>query len=471
MNFGQVLRVLRARLRLIGTIAFVVLVAALAAGLLLPKKYSANVALVVDAKFADPIIGSLLPSQMIAGYISTQADIIDSDRVALRVVEILGLDRMQKFQDLWQEETDGAGDIKVWIASALQGKLDVKPSRDSNVINVSYTGYDPGFAASVANAFAQAYMETSVALKVDPARQFAGWFNERTKGLRDELEAAQKRLSDYEQEHHIIIPEGGIDVETARLAELSSQLVAVQGQRAESQSRQSQAGGGEALPEVMQNPLIANLKSELARREGELEQLRGRLGPNHPEVGRMQAMIASMRQRVSTETQRIAASLGTANRVNAAREGEIAAAVEAQKAKVLQLKAHRDQIAVLQRDVESAQKAYDQVAQRLSATNLESQTQQTNIAVLSPAVAPIWPTGPRLLVKLALAMVVGLILGTGTALLLELVDQRVRSEADLITLPGVPLLGRVPGGRFGDAQEVRALLFRPRLLGRTTGGY
>lgn len=464
MSFGQFLRILRARVGLMAAVVLVVMLAAAIVGVTMPKKYTAQTALVIDVNSADPVAGSAFPSQLLAGYIATQVDIIGSERVALRVVELAGLEALPGFQEQWMEATDGQGELKKWIAAALLSRLDVKPSRESNVIRVSYTASNPEFAASIANHFAQAYMETALALKVEPARQYAGWFNERTKGLRDQLEAAQKRLSDYQQEHRIVVTDGRLDVETARLAELSTQLVAVQGQRAESRSRQSEADAGEALAEVTQNPLIANLKGELARREAERDQLRGRLGPNHPEIARHTAAIGALREKIASETRRIASSLGTSNRINQAREAEIAAAVEAQKARVLQLKEHRDRIAVFQRDVESAQRAYDQVTQRLATTHLESQSQQTNVAVLTAASVPLWPSGPRLILKLALAFVVGVVLAIGSALLIELIDQRVRGEDDLVILDGVPLLGTVPAPAPASRR-----LFTPRLTGPSAG--
>lgn len=466
MTLSQFLRILRARWRAIVAVVVVVVVAALAVSLLLPRKYTAEAALVVDAKSPDPIAGGMLPSQMLAGYLATQVDIIGSERVALRVVELAGLERMPQWREQWEEASGGEGELKVWLAAVLRSRLEVRPAREGNVIRLAFTASQPEFAAMIANSFTRAYMETALELKVEPARQHAIWFNERTKGLRDELEAAQKRLSDYQQQNQIIAADGRLDVETARLAELSSQLVAVQGQRADSRSRQSQAGAADSLPEVTQNPLIASLKAELARQEAEREQVLGRLGPNHPEVGKLAAAIASLRQRVAAETGRIAASLGISSRISAAREAEIAAAVEAQKARVLELKAHRDRIAVLQRDVEGAQRAYEQVAQRLTATSLESQTQQTNVAVLTAAAVPMWPSGPRLLVKLALALVVGVVLGIGSALLSELADRRIRGADDLAGLPGLPLLGSVPGAARGTRRVAG-----PRPAARTAGGY
>lgn len=447
MTFQQFLLILRARFWVIAVTLVSVVAVALIVSLLLPKKYTATTALVVDGKSHDPLIGAMLPSQMMPGYLATQVDIIGSDRVAQRVVALTKMDQIPLIQEQWVEETKGQGDIRVWLAELLKKQLEVRPSRDSSVLTVSYTGTDPQFAAAIANAFAQAYIETNLELKVEPARQYAQWFNDRTKGLRDELESAQRKLSDYEQQHGIIAGDGRFDLENARLAELNSQLVMVQGQRADSRSRQSQAGAAESLPEVMSNPLISGLKADVARLEAQKEQLLGRLGGNHPEVARVDAEISSLRQRVLVETQRVASSLGTTTRISTAREAEIAEAVEEQKKRVLELKAHRDQIAVLQRDVENAQRSYDLVTQRLAQTSLESQTQQTNVAVLTPATAPLLYSSPKLLLNVAIAAFLGTFLGVGLGLILELIDQRVRGEEDLMQLPGVPVLGVMPSVR------------------------
>lgn len=459
MTIKQLFLILRARAGIVGSMFVAVTAAAVAVSMLLPRQYMAETSVVVDVKSADPVLGAFIPAQMTSGYLATQVDIIRSDRVAQRVVALTGMDEDESAQTQWQAATGGAGSLEVWLAATVKSKLEVRPSRESSVIAIAYKGTDPDLVARIANAYAQAYIDTTLELKVEPARQYAQWFDERTKGLREDLERAQKRLSDYEQQHGIIAADGRLDVETARLAELSTQLVTVQGQRADSRSRQSQAGVAESLPEVMQNPLISGLKADVARREAERGQLLGRVGPNHPELARVDAELASLRQRVAAEVQRVASSLGTSTRISNAREAEIAAAVEAQRARVLELKSHRDRIAVLQRDIESAQRAHDVVAQRLAQTSLESQMQQTNVAVLTTATPPIDPAGPRKLIVVGLGLLVGAILGVGSALLLELRDPRCRGEDDLRDMPGVPFLGPIPecGRRDGGRKSAFAV--------------
>jgi chain length determinant protein EpsF len=443
MSLQQFLLILRARWMIALGVLATVVGTVLVASLLLPRTYTASTALVVDVKSADPIAGLLIPTQFIPGYMATQVDIISSEHVAQRVVKMLKLDQVPDIQEQWRGATDGGrGTVAQWMAPLLQKKLDVRPSRESSVINITFSGTDPQFAAAVANAFAKAYIDTALELKVEPARQYAAWFDARTKQLRDTLERTQQALSAYQREKGIVATDERIDYETARLNEISSQLTQIQALRSDTSSRQRQAGAGnENMPEVLQSPLISGLKADLARAEARLRDVQSRLGTNHPEYLKAQSEIGSLRERITLETRRVASSLNSANQVNVQREAELRAALAAQKEKVLQLKEERDGIGVLQRDVEGAQRAYDLVAQRLTQTSLESQTQQTNIAVLTPAQPPLEHSFPKPLLNTLGAIVLGTLLGVGAAVLLELMQRRVRSAEDLAEMLGVPVLG------------------------------
>lgn len=444
MSLKQFLLILKARVWVLLLTLGLVVSAVLGVSVLLPKEYTATTSLVVEAKASDPLLGGMLPAQMIPGYLATQVDIIRSDRVARRVVSMLKLTDSPAVQEDWQNDTDGVGSITVWLADLLKKKLDVIPSRDSNVLNISYSGVEPMFAAAIANAWAQAYVDTSLELRVEPARQYAKWFDSQNAELRSDLEAAQKRLSDYQQTQGIVATDERMDVESSRLAELSSQLSAIQAQLVDSESRRAQSRNADSLPEVMQNGLIQSLRADLARQEAMRGQLAGRYGANHPEIARVDAEITSLREKIGAETQRVVRALGTTTRVDALRESEIQSALDAQKKRVLALKAERDQINVLLRDVENAQRAYDMVTQRLAQTNLESQTQHTNIVVLTQATPPFKPSRPNLLVNGALAVVFGLILGLVNVLALERFRPRIRGVEDMV-FPGCgPVLGVIP---------------------------
>jgi uncharacterized protein involved in exopolysaccharide biosynthesis len=161
-------------------------------------------------------------------------------------------------------------------------------------------------------------------------------------------------------------------------------------------------------------------------------------------VQQARANIAELRSRLDAETKRAAGSVGVTANVNNARVAEVRAQLELQRAKLLKMKEGRDEMSVLQRDVDNAQKAYDAIVARLNQTSLESQNQQTNVNVLSPATPPIKPSSPKLLLNTLVSIVLGTLLAVGSALAREFQDRRVRGPQDLVESLGLPMLGVMP---------------------------
>lgn len=441
MSLQQFFLILAARWKVALAVLVLVVAATLAVTFVLPKKYTAAAAVIVDVK-PDPIAG-LMPSPLMQTYMATQVDIMKSERVARRVVKLLRMDENPASREQWMEAEGGRGSFEVWLANALARSLEVTPSRESNVVSIEYSGSDPRFVAAMANAFAKAYIDTALELKVEPARHYAGWFEGQAKQVRDEFEQAQRKLSDYQREHGIVAGDERLDIENGRLIELSSQLTAIQAQRADSLSRQTQASRQalDMLPEVQQNPLVQGLKADIARADAKLQEMEGQFGTNHPQLVQTRAEVASLRQKLQVEMQRVVGALTTAHKVNAQREAEVTQALAAQKQKVLELKQQRDEIAVLQRDVEAAQRAYEVVSQRLQQTSLESQNTQASVAVLNPAVEPSRPSSPKPMLNALAATFLGSLMGVAMALLLELINPRVRALEDVAEALQVPLLG------------------------------
>jgi chain length determinant protein EpsF len=446
MTFYQFLVILLARRRAIILTLLVTVGTTALISFVMPKTYTASTAVLVDSKGADPITGMMLPAQLLPGYMATQVDIITSHNVAVKVVDAFKLAEMPEAIEEFNEATQGEGSIRDWLADALVKDLDVKPSRESSVINISYSGRDPQFASELANAFAKSYIQTNLELKVEPARLQTAWFEEQIKNLRSAVEEAQKHLSDYQRETGIIAPDERLDVESARLAELSSQLVTAQAQTFDSESRQRQIadaakkGRLEDLPDIQSNSLIQNLKAELARAEAKLAETAERSSPNHPQYQGLQAEVDSLKRKIGAEIQSAKGSISAVAAQAQRRESEIEKSLAEQKAKVLQLKQQRDTAVLLTREVESAQRAYDSARQRAEQIRLESQRNQTEIAVLNPAVPPLLPSKPKKLLNIAISIFLGSLLGIGLALLLELIDRRVRSSEDVSEGLGIPVL-------------------------------
>lgn len=458
MTFAQFLSILRARKWAALLVFALVVVTTVAVSLMLPKQYLGTASVVIDIK-PDPVSATMFPGLATPGFIATQTDILLSERVALKVIRDLKLMDNPAIREQWQTDAKGEGTFEQYLIRFLQKYLDVKPSLQSNVITIDYKSASPQFAAGLANAFAQAYIATTLELRADPAKQFNSFFQAQTKEARDSLERSQQRLSAFQQDKGIIVTNERLDVEAARLAELSSQFTQSQGISAESSSRQAQARGDQSdrLQEVLNNPLISGLKADLTRNEAKLQELTQRLGDKHPQVLEARANIAELRSKIDLETRRVTSGVAVSNNINKAREGQVGAALNAQRNKMLEMKAVLDEGLVLQREVENAQRVYDGLVARLNQSALEAQNTQSYASVLTVAQPPVEHSSPKMVLNTLLAIFLGGLLAVGVALLMEMTDRRVRNPEDAVAALGLPVLGSLPSPnakRYNPARPV-----------------
>jgi len=404
--------------------------------LLTPKTYTATTDLLVDAR-VDPIAGQLTLAT--PNYLATQIAIIQSERVAVGVVKRLRIAETPTLVAQWQTATEGKTPLENYYANIIRKGLEAEPLRGSNVIRLTYSGIDPKFVTAVVNAYANTYLDLTVDLRVDPVRQYATWFDERLKTLRNDIQIAQTKLSEYQRSKGIIENDQRADQETQRLDALLAQLVTIQGENMAINSRQRNSGD-ELSPDVQASAAVQNLKSSLNQAETRMSEMRVNLGPNHPTRVQLEGQITLMKQQLDDEMRRVSGGTTVAKTTSNMREAELRSVIAAQKARVLSLRQERDQIAVLAQDVEAAKRNYDSVLQRSNQLNLEKQTEQTNVSILSPAVEPVAPAKPNIQKYLTATVMGALAAAIAAALGLEFIDRRVRTTTD-IEVEGVPILG------------------------------
>jgi uncharacterized protein involved in exopolysaccharide biosynthesis len=376
MNLTLFFSIVRSRYLLILFTLAVTVATTMVLTVLQPKVYIATTSLVLNFTGETPFEQVGIPAQLSSNYMATQLDIISSRNVALKAVDNMGLAENPYYREAFLEISGDSGSIHQWLAGMLLDSLSVEPSRESRVVNINMSSTDPQFAAQAADAYARAYISTTLDLSTEPARRNAVWFDEQIKVLRKRLEEAQARVTNYQQEKGIIAIDERLDTETNRLNELTKNLVAAQSATYDVKSRQ--------------------------------------LGENHPEYTRA----------VKAE--------------NAARY-----AVNQQKARILELKKQRDELAVLARELENEQETYEATLQSYYKTRLESQFNQTNIAILNPAVVPGAHSSPNMKLNLFAGVFLGLMLGVMLAIVLELLYRKIRTENDVSELLHTRVLASV----------------------------
>ncbi|GAB2582995.1 hypothetical protein GCM10027034_13830 [Ramlibacter solisilvae] len=409
--------------------------------MLMPRQYVARAQVMVESRApASPI-----PS--ISSPVAAEAELIESVRVAIAALRLLGLQDDEQLKNKWKESIGGEGDFETWAGEQLLKKLDVKPSRESNMLTISYTSRDAGSAARTANAFVQAYVDIARQIREETATRTTGAFSGRTGRFKAALDTAEEKLATYQRENGISVTDEKLDVENLRLSELNTQLVALQSVAANAAGRQRQSQANRAgMDEVLRDPVVSLLSADLARQEARMVELRSRLGDQHPSVIEQRNALEELRGRVDAASRRVTSSIAGESKIAAERVATIQSALEAQRAKVIELKSKREQALRLQRDVELARRAYDSAVMRTNESVLDTGGPRESISIVKPATAPALPSSPRLIVNLIASLVIGTFAGVLAAFWRESRDRRLRLEDDVLQLLDQPLIGVMSNG-------------------------
>lgn len=423
------------------------LLLALAATLLLPKRYEASADVIVDPILVDPVSG--VPSNINAaafiGYVSTQADVIRSERVALGVVDKLKLGDVPYYVKKWQKANDGRP-FETYTSDLLLKELNVRMAREGNVIKVVAFAPTAQQAADNANGFVSSYLDTVSALRTTPALENSRFLDERLKFASDAVDRARDNLVSYQRKSGLSVSDERLDAETKRLNDLTEQLSRIEGQVAESRSRRDtlRESAVDDLPEVQDSGLVRTLREEISGVEKELQRRAATLGARHPDMVALRGELSALNTRLRTELDRFKSGVDVQMNVDGRRLADLRRQLDEQRAKVLDLRGKREQMAVYQQQFDTAQENYKNLSLRMSRSDLESHNRVSNTMQLSQASAPAKPSSPKLLINLALGLLAGLGISTALIIWRDRKQPLVRNIQDVERAVDLPVLATIP---------------------------
>src|SRR6185437_8324986 len=316
---------------------------------------------------------------------------IDDYSVTGLAVDKLGwLSDPQLIQQYQRRSQSDTRDFRHWLAQIISDRTKADVLDGSNILDITYTGSDPDSSKAVANAVMQAYMDTSVAFRRADANRNADWYAQQADKVKASLIAAQVAEADYERVNGVVMQDDKTDVDSARLAALASQ-----GDAAAADSSSS-------------------IQAQIADMDSQIREASQTLGPNHPQLLAMKAKRSSL-----------AAVLSQAGSSRPAGPGM--SRVATQKALVV---GNRDKIArlkILQTEVDVLQDQYNKTVGRETEFRQQAGVVDAGLTALGTASVPQSPSFPNNPLIVGGSFALGLVFGLLLALLIELLDRRVRS--------------------------------------------
>jgi uncharacterized protein involved in exopolysaccharide biosynthesis/Mrp family chromosome partitioning ATPase len=431
-NVMDLIRVLWRRKVAIVAAALICACAAVMIGKSLTARYAATAQLYVDPRELQLVDRELTPrSQDIAGLsmvVESQARLITSNNVLLRVIEDTKLERdpefggetasligtVMKFIGFGVRSSADANAGKMAaLLDALNRHINVKRTDRTYVVDIEVWSTEPAKAAMLANAISAAYLAESKQSQADAARRATNDLSSRLKELQDRLRTSENALAIYKAQNNFVGTQDTL-VSDQQLSAMTQRLAAAHALTLDAQAKYDQieasrrgATDAGAIPEALQSPTIANLRAQYAEARRKYAELSSELGPLHPSLKNMEKQVEDLRKNITEELNRFSQS--AKNDLTRARdyEASLNKALDSQKHQSVDLSQASVRLRELERDVEANRNVYQSFLKRSRETE-EQETLNTSAArIIGEATAPqrrVFPPAMSLIAMIGFAI-------------------------------------------------------------------
>ena len=421
------------------------LLAALASLFVAPK-YTSYAQVFIDPRDLRVLQNEVSPNAMggdptsITAYLESQARIIASDSIKLRIVQQEGLDKDPEFGGeaaasglgaLFAALLPGSGggaqrDGTLWALAALDKNVTVRRGERTFVIDIAVSSRDPMKAARLANAFANTYLDDQAAVRAEAAQRATAALTGRLDELRNRLRTAEEKAERY-KEANGMVGAGGRLVSEEQLALNNAQLVAMRTKVTEARAKfdQSQRVSADTIasgdaPEAVASNTMTALRSQLGAALAREADLVATVGARHPSLAAAQAQVRDARRQIADELARIRRSAKVELDRAIEAEREVSRRVEDLKKTQVATGLAAVQLRELEREVESSRVVYDAFLRRARETGELAGIDTTNARVIGQAMPALQRSNTSRRTMTTMGAVAGAGAGAATAIALAL---------------------------------------------------
>lgn len=448
---------LRKRWRIVALTTLLVCVGAFLWTYRAPKIYSATCTIIIDPS-APRVFNNNVSEVVEMGsgsywadlqFYQTQYKIIGSKEIAQKVAERLGLGADVDFP---VPHAGTPGQVRD-VTGAVMGEVAVKPIKDSRLALITVEDRQPERAAQIANAIATAYIESNLEYKLEGTNAASTFLGDQVVSVGDKLKRAELSVYEYRRKHQLLdtsldarqsLISQNVQAFTQKLAELRLKKLELESARKLIVGARDNLDAEETLPEVRENPVVQQLRVTYVDLNKTLAELETIYGDKHPKIESLKNKLAKVRQEYVGEIDKLLKA--NENRYLTLEDNEVNLnkMLSKEKRDAIELSKLEVEYRPLVREADDTLNLYKLITQRQKETGLSGLVRTNNVRIMDSAVPNPGPVKPRPFANLALALVVGLMLGVAAAVGAEALDNTIKSQEEVEAVLGVPVLGMLP---------------------------
>ncbi|MFQ5768556.1 MAG: GumC family protein, partial [Acidobacteriota bacterium] len=383
-------------------------------------------------------------------YQKTQIEIIKSRDIAQKVIDDLGLAQDPAFADA----KDPVG--------KLQAMVDAEAIEDTNIIKISMEGTSPAAVQRLVNGVAHAYVQRNVTTAVEATSSTLNELLRQVQPIRAKIRAKENELLGMARSSGLYVPESQSASMGQRITQLQKELTDVQIQRGKLEavfkeiSRIESSGGDfQTLPQVASDQTIQAMNTQANALEKELERLSVAYLDKHPKVVEKRTELQEVQKKIAAQVNTIISRIKTEYSMALQGEKSLEESLKRAKEQSLDITVASTDYKILKAEIDEDRRIYNLILTRIKEIDLNQDTLNNNLRVLDEAILPVAPVRPRKMLNILAGCILGLMLGVGTVVFMDYVDNTVKTAEDIEHDLNLHILAVVPRARKASQASVK----------------
>ncbi len=390
--------------------------------------------------------------------IETQANIVQSDSLALAVIQQMHLYQEPDFAGKYAKINYDGGvtplgtppdmdpKLQEEMLNIFKANLSVVEVPNTRIIEIHYFSPNPKLAADIAQQIADTLEQRGTQVRYEATTHATDWLSSELNDLKRQVEQSEQSLVEYQKKAGIVGLDDKQNTIMTKLDDLNHALTLVQNDRAAKQANfeSIQSSKPELSAAVPGTSQIYKLRQQETDLKGQYAQAMAQFGEQYPKAVAIANQLKELQVAIALENDRIAASLKSDFQIAKSHEQSLNDIFEQQKQDAIDLSERSVEYKILERDANSYRDLYESLTKTLKQAEVLASLQSSNISVIDAPVVPSHPTKPNIPRNLAIGLVVGLALGVAAGFTSEMLDNRVYRAEDVPPIAKLPVLVSIP---------------------------
>lgn len=327
----------------------------------------------------------------------------------------------------------------------------VEPVTGTSLVKIKFIHSDPLLAQKISNTLAEVFVNNNLERATAGSSKAEDVLAKEIAALQTKIKQEQEAQFNYARNHNLpLTAAAGENLEAARLATLSAQLLQAENER---KNLQAQLGAARkekdpfSIPDVNTSARVEKLRERISGLKEKRDALLTIYTPEWHEVKKIENQLKGLEAELEKAPEEIVTSIQRRYEAAAAKEGLLRRSYDQQKGTTTQQTRDQIDLLVITQELETNKQYLNTLLQRQRELQVSSGDRPNEVSIATYSRLPKTPIGPQRMRNIIIAFILALGAGVGLAFLLDFLDDTVKSVDDVDRYLHLPALAMIPASR------------------------